>query len=248
MLILRETKANRRESKKLTTTVRSLETEVSSSSRRLDSVEEQIGQLQGEIHQLRVSPETKFDPASRRPSVDSTTSASHMSPELVNKKLRTLYFRGFPINTRETLLHWMNQQELPEHEDVYTIGSPSDTVAVLFKTETDLWSFLRKCTNWILYGSSQIYVGLDNQIRGQNPEHTKAIRKLFRACIEILKETYPDADVAQTHIYRNYNRGIVKIKNGSDWEEIAHWDFRISKLIFAADDTAYEQLWRDLMR
>ena len=173
-----------------------------------------------------------------------------MSPELVNKKLRTLYFRGFPINTRETLLHWMNQQELPEHEDVYTIGSPSDTVAVLFKTETDLWSFLRKCTNnkWILYGSSQIYVGLDNQIRGQNPEHTKAIRKLFRACIEILKEKYPDADVAQTHIYRNYNRGIVKIKNGSDWEEIAHWDFRISKLIFAADDTAYEQLWRDLMR
>ena len=52
MLILRETKANRRESKKLTTTVRSLESEMASSSRRLDSVEDQIGQLQGEIHQL----------------------------------------------------------------------------------------------------------------------------------------------------------------------------------------------------
>ena len=130
MLILRETKANRRESKKLTTTVRSLENEMASSSRRLDSVEDQIGQLQGEIHQLRVSPDGKFDPAPRRPSIESTSSASHLPPELVNKKLRTLYFRGFPINTRDTLLHWMNQQDLPEHEDLYTLGSPSDTVAV----------------------------------------------------------------------------------------------------------------------
>ncbi len=223
---------------------------MSSSSRRLDSVEEQIGQLQGEIHQLRVSPDTKFDPASRRPSIDSTSSASHLPPELVTRKLRTLYFRGFPIHTRDTLLHWMNQQDLPEHEDLYTLGSPSDTAAVLFKSETDLWTFLRKCPNnkWILFEDSQIYVGLDNQIRGQNPEHTKAIRKLYRACIQILKEKYPDADVAQTHIYRNYNKGIVKVKNGSGWEEIAHWDFRISKLVFAADGTTYEQLWRDLMR
>ena len=250
LLILKETKANRRESKRITHTVRSLETEVSSSSRRLDSVEEQIGQLQGEIHQLRVSPDAKFDPASRRPSVDSTISTPHLSPDLVNKKLRTLYFRGFPIDTRDTLLHWMQQQDLPQHEELYTIGSPSDTVAVLFNTETDLWTFLRKWPNnkWILYGSAQIYIGLDNQIRGQNPEHTKAIRKLFRACIEILKEKYPDADVSQTHIYRNYNRGIVKVKNGSEWEEVAHWDFRVSKLIFATDGTAYEQLWKDLMR
>ena len=134
----------------------------------------------------------------------------------------------------------MNQQDLPEHEDVYTIGSPSNTVAVLFKTEINLWSFLRKCPNnkWILYENFQIYIGLDNQIRGQNSEHTKAIRKLYRACIEILKEKYPDADIAQTHIY----------KDGSNWEEIAHWDFRISKLIFAADGATYEQLWRELMR
>ena len=203
LLILKETKANRRESKKLTKTVRSLETEMSSSSRRLDSVEEQIGQLQGEIHQLRVSPDTKFDPTSRRPSVDSTVSTPHLSPDLVNNKLRTLYFRSFPINTRDTLLHWMKQQELPQYEEMYTIGSPSDTVAVLFNIETDLWTFLRKWPNnkWIFYGSVRIYIGLDNQIRGQNPEHTKAIRKLFRACIEILKEKYPDADVAQTHIY-----------------------------------------------
>ncbi len=72
LLILRETKAHRRESKKLTTTVRSLEHEMSSSSRRLDAVEDQIGQLQGEIHQLRVSPDSKFDPPSRRTSIDST--------------------------------------------------------------------------------------------------------------------------------------------------------------------------------
>lgn len=84
---------------------------MSSSSRRLDAVEDQIGQLQGEIHQLRVSPDSKFDPASRRPSLDSTSSASHLPPELVAKKLRALYFRGFPINTRETLLHWMKQQD-----------------------------------------------------------------------------------------------------------------------------------------
>ncbi len=116
-----------------------------------------------------------------------------------------------------------------------------------------MWTFLRTCPNnkWILYETSQIYVGLDNQVRGQNPEHTKAIRKLYRACracIQILNEKYPDADVAQTHVYRNYNKGIVKIKNGSNWEEIAHWDFRISKLIFAADNTASETMWRDLMR
>ena len=164
LLILRETKANRRESKKLTTTVRSLENEMSSSSRRLDAVEDQIGQLQGEIHQLRVSPDSKFDPSSRRPSLDSTSSATHLPPELVAKKLRTLYFRGFPINTRETLLHWIKQQDLPDYEDLYTLGSPSDTVAILFKNETDLWTFLRKCPNnkWILYETSQIYVGLDN--------------------------------------------------------------------------------------
>ena len=144
----------------------------------------------------------------------------------------------------------MKQQDLPDHEDLYTLGGPSGTVAILFKNETDLWTFLRKCPNnkWILFETSQLYVGLDNQVRGQNPEHTKAIRKLYRACIEILKEKYPDADVAQTHIYRNYNKGIVKVKDGSSWEEIAHWDFRISKLIFAADGTTYEQLWRDLMR
>ena len=32
----------------------------------------------------------------------------------------------------------MKQQELPQHEEMYTIGSPSDTGAVLFNTETDL--------------------------------------------------------------------------------------------------------------
>ena len=216
LLILKETKANRPDSKKLASTVRSLENEMSSSSQRLDAVEDQIGQLQGELDQLRVNPDSKTDPPSRRSSVDTTNSTLNISPEVLSKKLRTLYFRGFPINTREHLLHWMKQQELPTYEEIYTLGSPTDTAVVLLKNDTDLWTFLCKCPNnkWLLF-ESQIYVALDKQVRGQNPEHTKAIRKLYRACIQIMSEKYPDSDVAQTYIYRNYNRGVVKIKNGS---------------------------------
>ena len=157
--------------------------------------------------------------------------------------------KGAQARSRDHFLHWMKQ--LPNYEEDYTLGSPTDTAVVLFKdeTETALWSFLRKCPNnrWLLYDSSQIYVGLDNQVRGQNPEHTQAIRRLYRACIPIMSEKYPDSDVAQTHIYRNYNRGIVKVKNGSTWDEVAPWDFRVSKLIFAEDDTVYETAWRELM-
>ena len=61
-----------------------------------------------------------------------------------------------------------------------------------------------------------------------------------------MSQKCPSSDVAATHIYGNYNRGIAKIKNGNNWEEIAHWDFRISKLIFAEDNTEYETVWRDL--
>ena len=136
---------------------------------------------------------------------------------------------------------WMRQQELPELEEIYTLGSPTDTAVVLFRDETSLWTFLRMCPNnkWLKYKDSQIYVGLDNQVRGQNPEK-KAIRKLYRARIHILSEQHPNTDVAQTHIYRNYNRGIVQVKVDDTWQIIAHWNAQISKLIFANDGTIYE--------
>ena len=91
-----------------------------------------------------------------------------------------------------------------------------------------------------------IYI-YNNQLRGQRPEENKAIRKLYRACIQVLSPKYPNQDISQTHVYRNYTRGIVKIHNGTDWEDVAHWDSRINKLIFAADNTEYESAWKALM-
>lgn len=153
------------------------------------------------------------------------------------KKMRTLYFRGFPIDAKQNILQWMKQYDISGSEEIYTLGNLADTAVVIFKDENSLWTFLRQCPNnkWHTYGSSQIYVGLDNQIRGQRPEENKAIRKLYRACIQILSAKHPNEDISQTHVYRNYSRGIVKIHNGSDWEEVAHWDANINKLIFSSD-------------
>ena len=165
------------------------------------------------------------------------------------KKMRTLYFRGFPIDTKQNILKWMEQYSIADVEETYTLGQLSDTAVVVFKDESSLWTFLRQCPNnkWHIYDSSQIYVGLDNQLRGQRPEENKAIRKLYRACIQVLSPKYPNQDISQTHVYRNYTRGIVKIHNGTDWEDVAHWDSRINKLIFAADNTEYESAWKALM-
>ena len=144
-----------------------------------------------------------------RPPAVRSLSLPTVSPEIIAKKLRTLYFRGFPLENRDTILAWLQQQDLPDHEEIYTIGNPTDTAAVLFQNESALWVFLRKCPNnrWKQYKDSQIFVGLDN-LRGQNPEKNKAIRKLYRACILILTEKLPEADVLP-NIYRNYNRGFI---------------------------------------
>ena len=42
-----------------------------------------ITQLQGELQQMKVDPNSKFDPPSRRPSVDSTSSLPTVSPEIM---------------------------------------------------------------------------------------------------------------------------------------------------------------------
>lgn len=55
-------------------------------------------------------------------------------------------------------------------------------------------------------------------------------------------------DISQTHVYQNYKSGLVKIYNGTDWEEVAHWDSVVSKMIFAKDDASSETTWRALMR
>lgn len=180
-MILRETKGTCKDTRKLTTVVRQLETEVSSSSRRLDTVEQQVTSLQQELQQL------KFAPHSRRGSTESVLSTISHTPEVVTKKLRTLYLRGFPIETREVLINWVKQQDLPDHEDLYTLGDPSDTVVDRFCTEDDMWTFLRKYSNnrWTTYSGAQIYLGIDNQIRGGDADKNKAIRKLYRASIQI---------------------------------------------------------------
>lgn len=248
-LILKSTQANRKDTKRMSRTVRSLETEFASSSTRVDNME-QITQLQQDIQQIKMDPSNKTDPPSRRSSVDSITSGPPITPELMAKKMRTLYFRGFPFDTKQNILHWMKQYDIAGTEEIYTLGNLSDTAVVIFKDENSLWTFLRQCPNnkWHVYGSSQIYVGLDNQIRGQRPEENKSIRKLYRACIQVLSDKHPNVDISQTHVYRNYSRGIVKVLNGTDWEEVAHWDSNINKLIFASDDTEYETAWRALMR
>ena len=248
-LILKSTQSNRRETRRMTKTIRSLETEFASSSTRMDNMEQQITQLQTDIQQIKMDPSNKTDPPSRRSSVDSTASGPPITPELMAKKMRTLYFRGFPIDTKQNILKWMEQYSIADVEETYTLGQLSDTAVVVFKDESSLWTFLRQCPNnkWHIYDSSQIYVGLDNQLRGQRPEENKAIRKLYRACIQVLSPKYPNQDISQTHVYRNYTRGIVKIHNGTDWEDVAHWDSRINKLIFAADNTEYESAWKALM-
>ncbi len=81
---------------------------------------------------------------------------------------------------------------------------------------------------------------------GQNPEKNKAIRKLYRACILILTEKSPEADVLP-NIYRNYNRGLVQIRVDDTWQIVARWNATLSKLIFAQDDTIYETRWKELM-
>ena len=48
--------------------------------------------------------------------------------------------------------------------------------------------------------------------------------------------------------YCNYNRGFVKIKNGSTWDVVAQWNFQLSKLIFTNANTDYEVKWSELMR
>lgn len=247
-LILKSTHNNRRDTRRMTRTIRSLEAEFASSSTRMDNMEHQITQLQQDIQQIKMDPLNKTDPPSRRSSVDSTTSGPPITPELMANKMRTLYFRGFPIDTKQNILKWMNQYDISNVEETYTLGHLSDTAVVVFKDETSLWTFLRQCPNnkWHIYGSSQIYVGLDNQIRGQRPEENKSIRKLYRACIQVLSAKYPNQDISQTHVYRNYIRGTVKIYNGVDWEEVAHWDSHINKLIFAAENTEYESAWRAL--
>lgn len=75
----------------------------------------------------------------------------------------------------------MNQHEIPGSEDIYTLGNLADTAVVIFKDENSLWTFFRTCpTNkWHTYGSSQIYVGLDNQIRGQRPEEKTRLSANF---------------------------------------------------------------------
>ena len=162
----------------MTRTIRSLETEFASSSTRMDNMEHQITQLQQDLQQIKMDPLNKTDPPSRRSSVDSTTSGPPITPELMAKKMRTLYFRGFPIDTKQNILQWMNQHEISNVEETYTLGHLSDTAVVVFKDESSLWTFLRQCPNnkWRVYGTSQIYVGLDNQIRGQRPEENKSIR------------------------------------------------------------------------
>lgn len=249
-LILRTTQATRRDSKHLQHTVRSLEQEFASSSTRLGTVENQLHQLQQDFNQFKVNPASSGDPPSRRSSMDSVGSNFSISPEIMAKKLRTLYFRGFPIDTRSNIVQWMKEQEIPDSDEIYTIGHLADTAVVIFKSETSLWTFLRQCPNnkWLHYKTSQIYVGLDNQIRGQRPEENKAVRKLYRACIQVLSPQYPGVDISQTHVYRSYSKNLVKVHNGTDWEDVAQWDPNVSRMIFSKDGTKYEEVYRSLMR
>ena len=249
-LILRTTQATRRDSKHLQRTVRSLEQEFASSSTRLETVESQLSQLQRDFNQFKVTPNSNTDPPSRRSSIDSVGSTFSVSPEIMAKKLRTLYFRGFPIDTRSNITQWIKEQNIPDSEEVYTIGHLADTAVVIFKSETSLWTFLRQCPNnkWLQYKTSQIYVGLDNQIRGQRPEENKAVRKLYRACIQVLSPQHPGVDISQTHVYRSYSKNLVKIHNGTDWEDVAQWDSNVGRMIFSKDDTEYENVYRTLMR
>ena len=94
-LILKSTQSNRRETRRMTKTIRSLETEFASSSTRMDNMEQQITQLQNDIQQIKMDPSNKTDPPSRRSSIDSTVSGPPITPELMAKRMRTLYFRGF---------------------------------------------------------------------------------------------------------------------------------------------------------
>ena len=41
---------------------------------------------------------------------------------------------------------------------------------------------------------------------------------------------------------------LVKIHNGTDWEDVAHWDPNVARMIFSKDDTEYESVYRTLMR
>lgn len=134
-LILKSTQANRKDTKRMSRTVRSLETEFASSSTRIDNMEQQITQLQQDIQHIKKDPPNKTDPPSRRSSVDSITSGPPITPELMAKKMRTLYFRGFPIDTKQNILQWMKQYDISDTEEIYTLGNLSDTAVVIFKDE-----------------------------------------------------------------------------------------------------------------
>ena len=113
-----------------------------------------------------------------------------------------------------------------------------------------MWTFLRKHPNnkWRTYSGDQIYLGIDNQIRGGDADKNKAIRKLYRACIQIMSTRHPDYDVAQTHVYRDYQKGIVKVKDGDTWALVAKWHKDINKMVFEQDNTDYETQRKALMR
>ena len=118
----------------------------------------------------------------------------------------------------------MKQQTLPESEDMYTLGDPSDTVVIRFRNEDDMWTFLRKypSNKWTTYSGEQMFFGIDNQIRGGDADKNQAIRTLYRTSIQIMSTRYPDADVSKTHVYRDYQKGIIKTK-GDTWVLLAKW-------------------------
>ena len=94
----------------------------------------------------------------------------------------------------------------------------------------------------------QIYLGIDNQIRGGDADKNKAIRKLYRASIQVLSARFPNIDVSKTHVYRDYQKGLVKVRDGDNWTLVARWQKDINKMIFTEDDTEFEVQWKALMK
>ncbi|CAE8619507.1 unnamed protein product, partial [Polarella glacialis] len=163
----------------------------------------------------------------------------------LEKRSRTVFFRGFKKDTPEDAIKLFVRQKLEGVskeliDDVYTFDPFADKGVVRFTTEEAMWDFMveKKGNRRHDYEGQVIYVNVD-----QIPEvaaKERAVRKVVRAIIEM---NGGDGDQVKQTIRARYKSGLVWWNN----ERVAEWNQESETMTLLGAAAVYAEKFNLLM-
>ena len=171
----------------------------------------------------------------------------------LEKKARTVYFRGFPDGlTGDDIKVWITRRMtgVKDIEEVYSFGDFKGAGAARFQEEEQMWNYLIDNKGKLRFPFAEnmhVTASADSKVHGQDPDKNKAVRKCVRAIIEAHGGN--GEMLLKTRLSRDYGAGLVKWRAEADgeWEKVGCWDAEAQCLVLSGEAKKHEQVFLALM-